>query len=270
MVAQTIKLPNIKELFEPDEGMVWGDFDQAQADARVVAWEAHDEELQDIFNDPTRDLHIENGIALGVKRQLAKAGVHATNYGVRPKTLGRTLGITTHEADLFIRRWFDIHPGIEDWHERVRDSLESTRTVWNAFGYKRQYFDRPEALFTQALAWIPQSTVAIVTNRAVAELDRTCPSAQFLLQVHDSVIYQWPEAEQDNVLRRVRTALERPVPYEKPLIIPCGAKVSRINWGVAKPLCLDCKGESFYPKPMPEICMDCYPGLREEDYAGAI
>lgn len=257
------KLPNIKRLLLPDPGMVIGDFDLAQADAQVVAWEANDDELKCIFRDPTRDLHNENAEAIFGKitpayRQLAKAGVHATNYGVRARTLAITLGITVREAEAFIARWFDIHPGIAEWHRRIEDQLETNRTVCNAFGYKRQYFDRVESLFTEAVAWIPQSTVALVITRAAIELARQGGPAEFLMQVHDSLVCQWPYAQQEQALSDIRRAMEQTVPYDDPLVIPVGGKISTVSLGDVKAICLDCGNTSFYKKPHPEICTHCH------------
>ncbi len=239
MVAKTVELPNIKKLFIPDHGMVIGDFDLAQADAQVVAWEANDDILKAIFRDPKRDLHNENAEAIYGRvtpdfRQKSKAGVHATNYGVRARTLAVTLGITVREAEAFIARWFDIHPGIVDWHKRIQSQLETDRTITNRFGYRRQYFDRIDSIFNQAVAWIPQSTVALIITKAINTIDGELPYVDFLMQVHDSVICQWYPRDQQRALLGIRQAMETPVPYDDPLIIPAGAEISRRSWGDAK------------------------------------
>jgi len=156
-----LTLPNVRKMFIPDPGMIIGDFDLAQADAQVVAWEANDEELKAIFRDPSADLHAENAKTIFGKltdkyRKLAKAGVHATNYGSGARTLASALGITVHEAERFQRRWFEAHPGIKEWHQRTLHSLQTKRMVTNAFGFRRYYFDRIEGLLPEALAWVPQ------------------------------------------------------------------------------------------------------------------
>lgn len=270
MTAEFV-LPNIKRLLKPDPGMVIGDFDLAQADAQVVAWEANDDELKAIFRDPTRDLHAENakaifGAVTKANRQLAKAGVHATNYGAGARTLASSLGITVAEAEAFIARWFDIHPGIRDWHEEIKSQLEADRTVRNAFGYQRQYFDRVERLFTEAVAWIPQSTVALVITKAIIRLHREHPEVDFLMQVHDSIVAQWRVADQKRALMAVKQCMEVEIPYDDPLVIPVGGAISQVSLGNVTPICLDCGGRSFYRKPLPEACRSCHPGLTEAAY----
>lgn len=240
MVAQTVDLPNIKKLFLPDPGFILGDADLKQADAQVVAWEANDDELKAIFRDASADLHIENaktifGHCTPKLRQRAKAGVHAVNYGVRARTLAIALGITVREAEDFIRKWFSAHPGIADWHERIEDSIHSTRAVTNAFGYRRQYFDRIDSVFNQALAWIPQSTVALVIAKAIIDLDtreqQGLSDVQVLMQVHDSIISQWPKATTTQSLLHIKDSMEVEIPYEDPLIIPVDIATSSRSWG---------------------------------------
>lgn len=252
MVAKTVALPNVKRLFIPDPGYTIGDFDLAQADAQVVAWESGDESLMEFFKRANSwqkvagvekpDLHTENAIALGVSRPLAKAGVHATNYGVSARTLGITLGITTREAQYFIDHWFDLHPGIPAWHERIIEQLSTDRTVTNAFGYRRQYFGRIDTLFNEAVAWIPQSTVALIITKALIEIDAHMPDVHLLMQVHDSIVCQWPTVLTNPTLRGIKRCMEIEVPYPDPLVIPVGAEISDISWG-------DCKARPW-PKEL--------------------
>ncbi len=240
MVAKTMKLPNVKKLFLPDLGYIIVDCDLAQADAQVVAWEADDDALKQIFRDPDLDLHDENAKAIfgytnKQKRQLAKGGVHATNYDVRPRTLAAALGITIHEAERFINLWFAAHPGIKAWQNRIAMQLATTRTVENKFGNRRYYFDRIEHLLPQALAWIPQSTVALVINRALVNVDTNLlDRVEPLMQVHDSLVMQIRKSAYPSVLPELKRNMEIVIPYSDPLIIPVGIEASSSSWGEVK------------------------------------
>jgi len=237
MVAQTVELPNVKKLFLPDTGYIIVDCDLAQADAQVVAYEADDQELKDIFKDSEADLHNENaktifGQLTKRNRQLAKGGVHAVNYGAKARTLAAALGITIHEAERFMRIWFAVHPGIKEWQQRIDMQLATTRTVQNKFGNKRYYFDRVEHLLSEALAWIPQSTVALVINRALVNVDRNLiDRVEPLMQVHDSLVMQIRKSAYPAVLPELKKNMEIVVPYDDPLIIPVGIEASEKSWG---------------------------------------
>lgn len=229
--------PNVRKWFIPDPGCTMFDVDLQQADAQVVAWEADDEELKEIFRNPDLDLHDENCRAIFGKhskrgRQMAKAGVHATNYGSSARTMARHLGITVAMAEAFQRKWFDAHPNIKDWHRRIESQLMATRSVENKFGFKIRYFGRIESLLPEALAWIPQSTVGRIINEGLNNLDDH-PTVTPLIQVHDSIVGQFPNSFYPS-RKQIRDALLIPVPYDDPLIIGVDMDCSRTSWGECK------------------------------------
>jgi len=238
----TVDLPNVRKLFIPDPGYVMFDADLAGADAQVVAAEASDSALLQAFKDGL-DVHSKNAtdmwgtaftsLADGPRyrrRQQCKQGVHGTNYGAHAKTLSTILGWSVREAQEFQSRWFALHPGILDWQRRVESDLRSTRTASNKFGYRIIYFDRIDALLPQALAWIPQSTVAITAFKGALQLERAFPWVEILIQVHDSVVFQVPEKHADR-FDDFRDALRVPIPYDPPLTIAWGLSRSAKSWG---------------------------------------
>ena len=233
-------LPNVRRLFLPDPGYTIFDCDLDRADAQVVAWEANDEILKSIFR-AGEDMHLQNARDIfnnprltkdSKERKLAKTGCHAINYGAKPPTLARTLGITMVEAERFYNRWFALHPAIADWHRRVEDQLATTRCVSNKFGFRRYYFDRIENLLPEALAWVPQSTVAIVIDKGLVAVDTTLRGqVDVLLQVHDSLVMQARTRDFERMKPLVRECLRIEIPYEDPLTISVGIKASTESWG---------------------------------------
>ena len=242
----TVELPNIRKQFVPDPGYVLFDVDLAGADAQVVAWEAEDEDLKRAFRSGL-DIHVKNATdvlgeeftklekgtyAYSKVRKQSKTSVHLTNYGGTAFTMNRNPIISwpLNKCETFQRDWFRLHPGVKHWHNRTDLELQTRRTIKNAFGYRIVYFDRLDGLLPQALAWVPQSTVALVTFKAAIKLVRECPWVEMLLQVHDSLVFQVPfhAAERyDDILRGLRVE----VPYKDPLVIPWGMKCSTKSWG---------------------------------------
>ena len=161
-----------------------------------------------------------------------------TNYGGKPVTCAAALKVSTHEAAQFQARWFHLHPNIAKWHETTQHNLNTTKSVRNAFGFVRTYFERPDGLLPQALAWIPQSSVAIIIDTAYNRIVRSIPHTHVLLQVHDSLVGQTKVEHWSEIKPRLRKALEVIVPYDDPLIIPTGLKTSRRSWG-------DCRKEKW-------------------------
>ena len=248
MVAQTIELPNVRKIFIPDPGYLVVDADLAGADAQVVAWEANDEDLKDAFRKGLK-LHIKNardvypeltatmsdadlkatdrngGLYYNCKRR-----VHATNYVGSAKTIAQTLRTRIAVEEEFQQRWFELHPGIKEWHRRIDHQLARNRTVSTKLGFSRTFFDRVEQLLPEAVAWIPQATVANVCAMGGVRVRKAFPWVEFLLQVHDSLVFQIPYHREDS-LPQVVKEMHVEVPYSDPLVIPWGIKVSKESWG---------------------------------------
>ncbi len=240
-----LKLPNIRQLFLPDKGHVICDVDLSGADAQVVAWEAGDQKLKEAFKARI-DVHNMNGRDVlgdaykpdevrGIykMRDAIKRTTHGTNYAGSARTIAKTIGWQTWELESFQKKWFQLHPGIHEWHRRTERALQVQRMVTNKFGYRIIYFDRPDNLLPKGLAWIPQSTIAAVTTRAAHVLCKDVPWADLLLQVHDSLVFQIPIAKHNvSSLAEIKQALSVPIPYPgDPLLIPWGLAVSEKSWG---------------------------------------
>lgn len=253
-----LRLPNIRKLFIPDPGYIICDADLDRADLQIVAWEADDKSLKEALRMGV-DMHCFNAVEMfnipGIpidelredhpnyperrkqigesRRMKAKQGCHAVDYYCQARTLAMHLGTTVREAQAFIDRWLEIHPGIRQWHDRVRLQLQTTRSVSNPFGFRRIYFDRIDSILPEALAWVPQSTVAHVINEGLLRVVQNVPECQILVQVHDSLVFQIPETRRD-LLPLIHRQLLVEVPYPDPLIIPIGLKTSRVSWGDVK------------------------------------
>lgn len=256
-----IKLPNIRKLFIPDPGYTFFDMDLDRADLQVVVWEASDKPLKlalrngidthclnacdifDIKGIPPEELtethpnYKDRRAQIGeAKRAKAKAGVHATNYGVGDRTLAMALGITVHEASEFRKKWFAAHPGILAWHKRTEQQATKRGFIENRFGarfYVLGRFDLPEFL-----GWLPQSTVAGVINRALCNIDameqQGKTSIQLLIQVHDSLAGQFLSSKRDEEISNLKNWSEIIVPYDDPLVIPTSVNWSTLSWGACK------------------------------------
>lgn len=244
-----VVLPNIKKLFIPDPGYVWFDCDLKGADAQVVAWEAEDEDLKAAFR-AGRDIHAHNAEAMWgaeftrltsetppwkKKRQSCKHAVHGTNYVGSANAVARhpLVNWTIHETEKFQARWFSIHPQIKLWQQGVQKKLDVNRTITNGFGYRRVFFDRPDACLPEAVAWSPQSTVALTAFFGALQLERRASWVEILLNNHDSFCLQVPE-KYANEIATIKEGLSVTIPFPDPLTIPWGISKSSISWGDCK------------------------------------
>ena len=239
--ADGLSLPNVRSLFIPDPGHTFFDIDLSSADLRIVVWEADEPVFKQMLKeglDPYTEIakefyHDPTITKKDPRRQTFKSFAHGTNYLGTAKGLAERLGLGVHEAEKTQRWYFDRFPKIKKWQDDLKDQVLKRRMVQNVFGYRCYFFDRIEGtIFNQAAAWIPQSTVACLINRAYVAIDAELPEVDILLQVHDSLAGQFPSYLGAQMERAIVAKAEISLPYEgDPLIIPIGIKTSTSSWG---------------------------------------
>lgn len=237
-----LDLPNVRELYIPDPGMTMFDIDLDSADLRIVTWESGCEWMKDHFRNG-RKPYVEvmreyyRNPTMDKKshpREYAmfKSLCHGTNYLGTADGIAPRIGLLVHETERIQKWYFGLAPEIKKWQDDIKDQVAKRRFVQNVFGYRTYFFDRIEGtIFNQAVAWIPQSTVACLINRAYVAIDETLPDVEVLLQVHDSLVGQFPSVQGDARLREIVACSEIPLPYAEPLVIPVGIATSNKSWG---------------------------------------
>jgi len=234
-------LPNVRSLFVPDPGMEFFDIDLGSADLRIVVWESGESEMKamlaqglDPYTEIAKEFYNDSSITKkDPRRQTFKSFAHGTHYLGSPEGLAERLGLPVQAARDTQAWYFRRFPRIKQWQDNaIRDGVVKRRMVQNIFGYRMHFFDRIEGtVLNQAAAWIPQSTVGCLINRAYVAIDEREPEVDLLLQVHDSLAGQYPIAKRDEILPRILAHAAIPLPYADPLTIPVGVKTSTVSWG---------------------------------------
>lgn len=237
-------LPNVRELFVPDEGNEFFDIDLSSADLRIVVWESNETEMKamlaqglDPYTEIAKEFYHDPSInKKDPRRQTFKSFAHGTHYLGSPEGLAERLGLPVQQARDTQAWYFRRFPRIKKWQdEKIREGVMRRKMVQNIFGYRMYFFQRVEGtVLNQAAAWIPQSTVGCLINRALVKIDREEPKVQLLLQVHDSLAGQYPIAERETILPRILAHAAIPLPYDDPLTIPVGVKTSTVSWGACE------------------------------------
>jgi len=244
-----LKLPNVRKLYVPDEGMECFDTDLSKADLRIVVWEADEGEMKamlaegrdpyietarEYYRDPTISKYNADG-SENIKYDRFKRFSHGSHYLGTPQGLSKRIGLLVHEVERAQKWYFGKYPKIKAWQDKVMWQVRQEHQVSNIWGYRRHYFDRvDDSLFRQAIAWIPQSTIAILIDKIWMNLYDTAPMVEVLLQVHDSLFGQYPVDLRDKCVADIRRCSAVPLPYPDPLTIPVGVKTSLVSWGDCK------------------------------------
>lgn len=237
-----LMLPNIRGLFIPDPGHTMFDIDLDSADLRIVTWESDCAWMKDHFKngrkpyvEVMREYYHDNTMTKNSHpREYAmfKSLCHGTNYLGTADGIAPRIGLLVHECERIQKWYFGLAKEIKVWQDDIKKQVEKRRFVENAWGYRTHFFDRIEGtIFNQAVAWIPQSTVAILINHAWEKIEENLPEVEILLQVHDSLVGQFQTHHGDWALRRIVEEAQVPIPYSDPLIIPVGVVSSTKSWG---------------------------------------
>lgn len=238
-----LDLPNIRQLFIPDPGHTIFDIDLDSADLRIVTWESNCAWMKEQFRngrkpyvEVAKEYYKDPTITKSHKSYpMFKALCHGTNYLGTADGIAPRIGLNVHETERIQKWYFGMCPEIKVWQDDLKKQISGRRYIQNVFGYRRYFFDRIEGtVFNQGVAWIPQSSVACLINRAYVNIDRNLPEVEILLQVHDSLAGQYRTFHGDWAIRRILEEAVVPLPYDEPLIIPVGIKSSTKSWGDCK------------------------------------
>jgi len=206
--------------------------DYSQIELRVLAHMADIPQLKKAFDDGL-DIHAMTASEMfnvpiegmpGEVRRRAKAINFGIIYGISAFGLANQLGIPREEAGAYIRKYFERFPGIRDYMESTKKACREQGYVTTLFGRKCHYpritaSNPSERAFNERAAINApiQGSAADIIRRAMVRMDDALVAAklnaQMLLQVHDELVFEVPEAEVDATVKVVRHVMvEAPHP----------------------------------------------------------
>ncbi|MGD9494843.1 MAG: DNA polymerase I, partial [Armatimonadota bacterium] len=236
----------IRSCFVSDEGMRLLSADYSQIELRILAHISGDRRLVQAFRSGA-DIHTETAAALFEvpaeqvsyeMRARAKTVNFAVLYGQGPVALGKQLGIGREEAAAFIENYFRALPGVRDYIDRITAMAREQGYVETLLGRKRPLPEitssdsRAASYAERAAVNTPiQGTAADIIKIAMVRLHealgQTAAQARMLLQVHDELVLEVPEAEVSGVGGLVRGVMETAYDLDVPLVVDVAAGT---NW----------------------------------------
>lgn len=169
-------------------------------------------------------------------RQVAKKLGHGTNYLGTPRTMARHTHTPVTIIKGFQENYFSAFPCIPAWQNWIIDKVKNEGVLYNLFGRRRHFFGRGREATThrKAIAFAPQSSTGEQIDRGIyqvwTQFDPTI--VQFLVQVHDSILFQVPYDEAEDLIPRILEAMKVTIPLEggRQFTVPLDAKTGW-NWG---------------------------------------
>lgn len=166
-------------------------------------------------------------------RDLAKRLGHGTNYYGTPPTMSKHTKVPVGQVKDFQHAYFLGFPEIPRYHVWVKEQLLSSAQITTLFGRRRFFFGRPkdDATIREAIAYAPQSMTAEEINIGLLKIWRA-RKVQLLTQVHDSILFQYPEHLEDEIIPWALETLKAPLELTagRHFCVPTEAKVGW-NWG---------------------------------------
>ena len=226
----------IRKMFVPKEGCVLVDADYSQIELRVLAHIADDKTMQQAFCSG-EDIHtatasqvfgVSKEAVTPLQRRHAKAVNFGIVYGISEFSLAEDIGVSRYEAKEYINQYLATYHGVRDYMKKVvADARESgyTQTLYGRKRYipelKSSNFNVRQGAERIALNTPIQGTAADLIKLAMIRvedaLQKSFPEAELLLQVHDELIVECPEAIAPQVAELVSREMEQVASLRVPL-----------------------------------------------------
>lgn len=237
-------------MFIPKPGHVFVDADYSQIELRVLAHIADDKVMQDAFISGM-DVHTVTasqvfGVApeqvTPLQRRHAKAVNFGIVYGISEFSLAEDIGVSRYEAKDYIESYLANYQGVKAYMKQVVEDARSIGYTQTLYGRRRWIPELTSSNFNVrqgaeriALNTPIQGSAADLIKLAMIHVDKLLrekfPEAKLILQVHDELIVECPEAIAEQVAELVSSEMEQVASLRVPLTAE--AKIGK-SWYDAK------------------------------------
>jgi DNA polymerase-1 len=240
----------IRSAFVAEPGCRLISADYSQIELRILAHVSGEPKLREAF-ERGEDIHRATAAeVLGVdpakltpaQRSIAKMINFGIVYGISAYGLSENLEIPREEAQEYIDAYLARFPLVQDFIERTVEQAERDGYATSLLGRRRpvpelRARNRQTRGFGERVAvnFVMQGSNADIIKKAMVAIERRLReegrSARLVLQVHDELLLEAPDAEAPSVKELVRAEMCGAYPLDPPLAVDVGAGDS---WADAK------------------------------------
>ncbi|MGN0559755.1 MAG: DNA polymerase I [Candidatus Fimenecus sp.] len=217
----------MRKFFKAADGNLLVDADYSQIELRVLADIANDQAMIAAFNEDTdihtvtasQVFHMPEALVTPLMRSRAKAVNFGIVYGIGAFSLSKDIGVTRAEADRYIKDYLHLYAGVDRYMQEVVEQAKKDGYVKTLFA-RRRYL--PELASSNGMLRsfgervarnMPiQGTAADIIKIAMIRVYRRLKEenmqAKLILQVHDELIVEAPEAEAQKAAQIVSEEME--------------------------------------------------------------
>jgi DNA polymerase-1 len=239
----------VREAFVAPAGHVIASADYSQIELRIMAHISEDATLLRAFHEG-QDVHrataaevfgVEVAQVSSEQRRYAKVINFGLIYGMSAFGLAKALGIDNTAAKNYIQRYFERFEGVKRYMDDTRQSAKSKGYVETVFG-RRLYLPeinspngpRRGGAERAAINAPMQGTAADLIKLSMVAvqqaLDTQRKATKMIMQVHDELVFEVPEAEVDWVRAEVLRLMAGVAELKVPLLAEIGVGP---NWDKA-------------------------------------
>ncbi len=239
----------IREAFIAPRGAKIVSADYSQIELRIMAHLSGDEGLRRAFAQG-QDVHLATAAEVfGVplekvskdERRTAKVINFGLIYGMSAFGLAQNLGIERATAQAYIESYFARYPGVKRFMDETREKARKLGYVETVFGRRLRLPEissgspaRRQAAERAAINAPMQGTAADLIKLAMVAvqnwLEERKLQTKLIMQVHDELVLEVPEAELEEVKVKLRELMEGVGKLEVALIVDVGVGE---NWDQA-------------------------------------
>ncbi len=231
----------IRRAFVAPKGKVLVSLDYSQIELRIIAHLANDKTFidgfkrgADIHTQTAAEMHdISESTVTKEMRRAAKSINFGILYGMGAYGLSRDAKISHEQARDYLKRYFALHPAIEQYVEQTKQLARKQGYVETLFGRKRYLPDiqsgmqQVRAAAERAAINMPaQGTAADIMKKAMLAVADVIAQQQLhaimLLQVHDELVFEVEESKAQAEAAIIKDAMETVVKLKVPLIVDLG------------------------------------------------
>ena len=240
----------MREMFVAAPGHVLVDADYSQIELRLLAHISGDTAMQQAFLSgedfhtvtAARVFHVPQDQVAHQMRSRAKAVNFGIVYGISAFSLSQDIGVTVQEAKEYMDRYFATYTGVKQYMTDVVDKAREQGYVETLWHRRRALPELKSSNFNMrsfgervALNMPIQGTAADIIKLAMvrvhSRLAREGLAARLIMQVHDELIVECPEAEASRVEQLLQQEMQGVAELSVPLLAEAH---TGHNWLAAK------------------------------------
>lgn len=227
---------HIRRMFIPAEGKVLVDADYSQIELRLLAHISGDRNMQaafvsgedvhrvtasQVFNTPLQEV-------TDIQRSRAKAVNFGIVYGISAWSLAQDIGVFPNEAKSYMDAYLDNYSGVREYMKHIVEQAKADGYVKTLFNRRRALPELKSSNFNTrsfgervALNMPIQGTAADIIKLAMVNVYRRLkselPDAKLIMQVHDELICECPEADAAKVMAILEEEMDGVIKLSVPL-----------------------------------------------------